>query len=123
MICLQEVLSTHGNDEKYWLANIICFSGRHNKIMIGLDERILWKYRIIGPDLNSYVSGCQCNDYLHLGRGDCQSQSASGCGLWCYVNDGSSCYDARTSVYGAPYQWSCEACRMRQESGNSSGEC
>ena len=36
-------------------------------------------------------------------------ESSSGCGKWCYVNDGSTCYDARPSSYGAPYYWSCQA--------------
>ena len=77
-------------------------------------ERI--PYRIIGKFPNHIwifriISDCYCNTYLHNGRGNCQEESASGCGLWCYVNDGSGCYDARPSSYGAPYDWSCQACR------------
>jgi len=55
-------------------------------------------------------SGCRCNGHLHLDRGECMELSASGCGHWCYVDDSNDCLDARESVYGAAYSWSCEAC-------------
>ena len=70
---------------------------------------------IINPNFVAGTALCECNSYLHNGRGNCKEQSASGCGAWCYVNQGSGCYDARPSSYGAPYSWSCEACRLREE--------
>ena len=33
----------------------------------------------------------------------------------CYVEDDSSCRDARPSSYGAPWSWSCQACRSRSK--------
>ena len=100
----------------YW-QSLDVLSRRHNKIMIYKDRiYILWHYRIIGEFPNHIwifwlISECYCNTYLHNGRGNCQEESASGCGLWCYVNDGNQCYDSRPSSYGAPYDWSCQACR------------
>ena len=70
---------------------------------------------MINPNFVLGAVICECNSYLHNGRGNCKEQSASGCGSWCYVNQGSGCYDARPSSYGAPYSWSCEACRLREE--------
>ena len=33
----------------------------------------------------------------------------------CYVGASNTCPDARTSVYGAPYSWSCQACRNKKK--------
>ena len=45
-----------------------------------------------------------------------------GCGTWCYVNSGTSCYDARPSSYGAPYEWSCQACRNKKNQNETNDE-
>ena len=33
----------------------------------------------------------------------------------CYVGDSNTCSDARTSVKGAPFSWSCQACRNKKK--------
>ena len=60
-------------------------------------------------------SDCVCNEYLHKGKGACLKPSSFGCGKWCYINDGAKCQDARPSNFGAPYYWSCQACREQQK--------
>ena len=58
------------------------------------------------------------NEWLDGGNRNhnhCRNPDGSPGGAWCYVNQGSGCYDARPSSYGAPYSWSCEACRLREE--------
>ena len=60
-------------------------------------------------------SDCVCNEYLHKGKGACLRESSFGCGKWCYINDGAKCQDARPSNLGAPYNWSCQACREQQK--------
>jgi len=60
--------------------------------------------------MDSEQTGCTCNGYLHNGRGECGEVSTTGCGTWCYVADQNTCQDTRTSIYGAPYSWSCQAC-------------
>ena len=39
----------------------------------------------------------------------------------CYVDDSNTCRDARPSSYGAPYSWSCQACRSKAK--EEKGEC
>ena len=71
---------------------------------------------------------CECNTFLYKERptfnvnpktsgqlyGNCFENNVNGiCG--CYVNPGSSCHDAKPSVIGAPYRWSVEACKFREE--------
>jgi hypothetical protein len=72
---------------------------------------------------NPLEGGCSCNGFLHLSRGECGEASSSGCGNWCYVEDSNSCRDARPSSYGAPYSWSCQACRSKaKEEKGTKGE-
>jgi len=72
---------------------------------------------------NPLEGGCSCNGYLHLNRGECGEASSSGCGNWCYVDDSNTCRDARPSSYGAPYSWSCQACRSKaKEEKGTKGE-
>merc|ERR1712181_53272 len=69
--------------------------------------------KVCCPVNKGKTGDCSCNGYLHLNRGECGEASSSGCGNWCYVDDSSSCRDARPSSYGAPHSWSCQACRSK----------
>ena len=71
---------------------------------------------------------CECNTFLYKegptfnvnpktsGQlyGNCFENKETGI-RGCYVNPGSSCHDAKPSVIGAPYRWSVEACKLREE--------
>ena len=69
---------------------------------------------------------CECNTFLYRERptfnpktsgqfyGNCKKNKVNGI-RGCYVNPGSSCHDAKPSVIGAPYRWSVEACKFREE--------
>ena len=61
------------------------------------------------------TGSCSCNGALHLDRGECGEASSSGCGNWCYVDPGNTCRDSRPSSFGAPHEWSCQACRSRDK--------
>merc|ERR1711942_83488 len=61
-------------------------------------------------DKKDQDGSCTCNGALHHGRGEC-TKPENPCDSWCYVDDGNNCPDARPSSFGAPYSWSCEACR------------
>ena len=62
-------------------------------------------------------NNCQCNSYLLPdGRGNCKKQGPlPACGVFCYVNQGNQCPDALTDRKGAPYEMSCEACKIRNQ--------
>merc|ERR1712179_238235 len=58
------------------------------------------------------MSGCSCIGFLHNGEGNCYGKSAlCGGNNWCYIANSSTCEDAQTSINGAPYRWSCLACK------------
>merc|ERR1712179_707248 len=58
------------------------------------------------------MSGCSCNGFIHNGEGNCYGKSAiCGGNNWCYIANSSTCEDAQTSINGAPYRWSCLACK------------
>ena len=63
-------------------------------------------------------SECKCNNHVQDDRGDCKEAHYSDCedgGPWCYIDDSVQCGDSKTSKIGAPYKWSCEACRLRRQ--------
>ena len=86
---------------------------------------------------------CSCNLQDGRGEcGEVCSQDDSSCGKWsdsppclftfsllllsekcfalispctrCYVATSDTCSDARPSIYGSPYRWSCQACSQRK---------
>jgi len=58
---------------------------------------------------------CECNGHFQgPGRGECNIEAP--CGHWCYVDRDNNCRDAKPSVHGSPYPWSCQACRNRRNS-------
>merc|ERR1719447_1650267 len=73
---------------------------------------------------------CTCNGEYHRGWGECNRKAP--CGHWCYVDNNNNCRDAKPSVQGSPYHWSCQACKrskcecnghFNQWNGQRQGEC
>jgi len=56
--------------------------------------------------------GCYCNGMTHNGEGNCYGKSElCNNNNWCYIGNSSTCEDAKQSTDGAPYRWSCLACK------------
>ena len=110
---MQQINNEYGKSNK---SKFLCMCGIKILVHLNLTKSAL------GMDYNyDYHTGiennCQCNSYLLPdGRGNCKKQGPlPACGVFCYVNQGNQCPDALTDRKGAPYEMSCEACKIRNQ--------